>query len=115
MESHAKAWKSSLFNDTYHLDINAFKKWDKRFVRSEIMLRDIPRIRKDVDYLQVQKTLEELELLVVFFCMQNKLDYQQGMLDLAIPFIMLRTQAIRLSTCYGLFNGFMEKNKNLYL
>jgi len=37
------------------------------------------------------------------------------MLDLCVPFLLLRIQNIRLSLCYALFSGFMRKNPNLYL
>ena len=108
-------WKEFLFTDTFHTDQEAFREWDKKAIMSAVMKKDIPRIRSDIDHIQNKKTKNELIYIVHFFCIHNNIDYQQGMLDLAIPFIMLRIKKFKISFCYALFNGFMKKNKNLYL
>ncbi len=37
------------------------------------------------------------------------------MLDLCVPFLLLREHKLRLSKCYALFSAFMLSNQNLYL
>jgi hypothetical protein len=37
------------------------------------------------------------------------------MLDLCVPFLLLREHKLRLSKCYALYSAFMLRNQNLYL
>jgi hypothetical protein len=115
MEFAKAKWEKYLINEKYHSDQTAFRIWDKRFAISEILARDLPRIRTESEYLHQETPKKELTLLITFFCLQNKISYQQGMLDLCVPFLLLRIQEVRLSKCYALFSAFMRKNKNLYL
>ena len=50
-----------------------------------------------------------LKRITTFYCMSNKVHYQQGLLEVVIPFALLHRKDFETRKCYAYFNSFMRK------
>jgi hypothetical protein len=50
-----------------------------------------------------------LKRIVTFYCIQNRINYQQGLLEVLIPFALLHRKDFETRKCYAYFNSFMRK------
>jgi hypothetical protein len=50
-----------------------------------------------------------LEEVATFYCKSNGINYQQGMLEVVIPFVLFHSKDFELRKCYAYFNSFMRK------
>eukprot|EP01017_Pseudomicrothorax_dubius_P030400 TRINITY_DN3793_c0_g3_i4.p1 TRINITY_DN3793_c0_g3~~TRINITY_DN3793_c0_g3_i4.p1 ORF type:complete len:442 (+),score=79.22 TRINITY_DN3793_c0_g3_i4:167-1492(+) len=105
-------WKIHLESAATLQDMIAFRKWDKNFSRmkdANVVDNDLGRTRADEPFMHRPQTLENLKLLCCFYCIQNNLRYQQGLLELIVPFLLLKNNDFPLEKCYAYFNAFMTK------
>jgi hypothetical protein len=49
-----------------------------------------------------------LKRITTFYCMSNKVHYQQGLLEVVIPFALLHRPDFETRKCYAYFNAFMR-------
>ena len=42
----------------------------------DVLSRDLPRVRTDSEYVHSETPKKELTLVMIFFCLQNKIAYQ---------------------------------------
>ncbi|KAL4498618.1 hypothetical protein ABPG72_019736 [Tetrahymena utriculariae] len=104
-------WKKYLFNENTQIDVIKFKKWDRNldFPDQQVLQRDLNRTRNSEEYFKKEKTQQNLQLIATFYCINNQVNYQQGMLDIIAPFLLLRSPTFKLPKCYAYFNAFMNK------
>lgn len=51
-----------------------------------------------------------LRRITAFYCKQNGVTYQQGLLEVVYPFALLRSKDFKTKKCYAYFNAFMRKH-----
>jgi len=51
-----------------------------------------------------------LRRITTFYCKQNGVTYQQGLLEVVFPFALLRSKDFKTKKCYAYFNAFMRKH-----
>ncbi len=90
-------------------DISSFENWDKstETTYTESVMNDIKRSRirdsEDKDYI-----LEDLLLIIIFYCENNTIVYQQGMQDIFIPFVYLKSVDFSLAEVYAYSKGYID-------
>ncbi|KAM3136563.1 hypothetical protein pb186bvf_011366 [Paramecium bursaria] len=106
-------WKQYFKNQNLLTDALKFQEWDKQnldITEKQTLIKDLTRTRNDDPYFKKETTQKNLQLLATFYCQQNSVDYQQGMLEIVVPFLLLKNKEFPLSKCYAYYNSFM----NLY-
>lgn len=90
-------------------DITSFDNWDKdtNTPYTENVLNDIKRSRIR-DSLDKESILEDLLLIIIFYCENNTIVYQQGMQDIIIPFVYLKSKEFSLAEVYAYTKGYIE-------
>lgn len=61
------------------------------------------------EYFKKGTTMTLLKRITTFYCVQNRVQYQQGLLEVVIPFALLRRKDFETRKCYAYFNAFMRK------
>ncbi|EAR97282.2 rab-GTPase-TBC domain protein (macronuclear) [Tetrahymena thermophila SB210] len=104
-------WKKYLYDENTQIEVIKFKKWDRNldFPDQQVLQRDLNRTRNSEEYFKKEKTQQNLQLIATFYCISNQVNYQQGMLDIIAPFLLLRSPTFKLPKCYAYFNAFMNK------
>ncbi|KAL4449305.1 hypothetical protein ABPG74_015687 [Tetrahymena malaccensis] len=104
-------WKKYLYDENTQIEVIKFKKWDRNldFPDQQVLQRDLNRTRNQEEYFKKEKTQQNLQLIATFYCINNQVNYQQGMLDIIAPFLLLRSPTFKLPKCYAYFNAFMNK------
>jgi len=90
-------------------DISSFQNWNKSTDTpyTENVLNDIKRSRIR-DSTEKESILEDLLLVIVFYCENNTIVYQQGMQDIFIPFVYLKSNEFSLSEVYAYTKGYID-------
>ena len=91
------------------VDITSFDNWDKNTETefTENVLNDIKRSRVR-DSKDKEIILEDLLLVIIFYCQNNTIAYQQGMQDIFIPFIYLKSNEFTLAEVYAYSKGYID-------
>ena len=50
-----------------------------------------------------------MKRMTTFYCISNQVHYQQGLLEVVIPFALLKRSDFPTRKCYAYFNAFMRK------
>lgn len=90
-------------------DITSFDNWDKCTTTwyTENVQNDIKRSRiRDCD--DRESILEDLLHVIIFYCENNTIAYQQGMQDIFIPFVYLKSNEFSLSEVYAYSKGYID-------
>lgn len=74
-----------------------------------LLNKDLIRTRTTQEYFRKESTRKLLKRIATFYCIQNKVNYQQGLLEVVIPFALLKSKHIETRKCYAYFNSFMKK------
>ena len=77
---------------------------------NSLLEKDLPRTRSSDERIQKQSVQKCLRRIATFFCLQNNYNYQQGLLEVALPFALLHSKRCKTSKCYAYFNLFMKKH-----
>ena len=90
-------------------DIVNFDAWDKNIETSykDNVYNDIKRSRIR-DSSDKDSILEDLLLVIIFYCENNTIVYQQGMQDIFIPFVYLKSWEFPLSEVYAYAKGYID-------
>jgi hypothetical protein len=93
------------------LDAQEFRLWDREgdFPGKDLLHKDLIRTRKKEPFFNLPETSRALELMVTFYCIREQIDYQQGLPEVAVPFLLLRSKDFHLHDCYGYFSSFMRR------
>ncbi|KRX01778.1 Rab-GTPase-TBC domain [Pseudocohnilembus persalinus] len=104
-------WKKYLFDENLLTEVLKFEEWDRKdlnFPEANTLKKDLNRTRNEDPFFKKEKTQKKLQLIATFYCKQNYVNYQQGMLELVIPFLLLERKDFKLSKCYAYFSSFMN-------
>lgn len=90
-------------------DIASFDNWDKDTTTSYTndVKADIRRSRIR-DSTEKDSILEDLLLVIIFYCENNTIVYQQGMQDIFIPFVYLKSKEFTLAEVYAYSKGYID-------
>lgn len=90
-------------------DISSFESWDKNTdtFYSDNVKNDIKRSRVR-DNTEKEIILEDLLQIIIFYCENNTIVYQQGMQDIFIPFVYLKSKEFSLAEVYAYSKGYIE-------
>lgn len=72
--------------------------------------KDLARTRSTEPYFRKESTRRLLKRITTFYCIQNRVNYQQGLLEVVIPFALLKRKDFETRKCYAYFNSFMKKH-----
>ena len=81
----------------------------KKSIEHSLIDKDLSRTRSNEPYFQKSSTRMLLKRITTFYCINNKVHYQQGLLEVVIPFALLRRNDFETRKCYAYFNAFMRK------
>lgn len=90
-------------------DIIAFENWDKCTETdfTENVKNDIKRSRIR-DSTDKDSILEDLLMIIIFYWQNNTIVYQQGMQDIFIPFLYLKSKEFSLAEVYAYTKGYID-------
>lgn len=71
------------------------------------------RTRSIEKYMKDERFLKLLREMVVFYCVSNHVNYQQGLLEVAVPFVLIKSSRCKPRLCYGYFCTFMNRYLSL--
>jgi len=91
------------------IEATSFENWDKNtdFSYKENIMNDIKRSRIR-DSIDKEEILQDLLLIIIFYCENNTIVYQQGMQDIFIPFIYLKSAEFSLGEVYSYTKGYID-------
>ncbi|CAD8117265.1 unnamed protein product [Paramecium sonneborni] len=104
-------WREILLNENLLTDAYKFRDWDQvnlEIPEKETLIKDLTRTRNDDPYFKKESTQRNLMLLATFYCQQNSVNYQQGMLEIVAPFLVMKNKDFPIYKCYAYFNSFMN-------
>lgn len=90
-------------------EVSNFENWDKdtNVPYKEKIIDDIKRSRiRDCE--DKESILDDLLVVIIFYCENNTIVYQQGMQDIFIPFIYLKSNEFKLSEVYAYSKGYID-------
>ncbi|CAD8194687.1 unnamed protein product [Paramecium octaurelia] len=105
-------WKEFFMNENLLTDAYKFRDWNQQNLEipeKETLIKDLTRTRNDDPYFKKESTQRYLMLLATFYCQQNSVNYQQGMLEVVAPFLVMKNRDFPIQKCYAYFNSFMNK------
>jgi len=102
-------WKKYLKDEKVALDALKFQKGRKNINDDNpAIYKDLPRTRPEDPYFQKASNITALKEIACFYCSSNNINYQQGLLEIIVPFLKLRSATFRTKHCYAYFASFMR-------
>eukprot|EP00825_Cyclidium_porcatum_P040850 TRINITY_DN5255_c0_g1_i8.p1 TRINITY_DN5255_c0_g1~~TRINITY_DN5255_c0_g1_i8.p1 ORF type:complete len:490 (+),score=105.03 TRINITY_DN5255_c0_g1_i8:168-1637(+) len=104
-------WKKYLYDEKLLAEVIKFENWDQNLEFDDINLlkKDLARTRQKEPHFRKPKIQNKMQLIATFYCKSKFVNYQQGMLELVVPFLLLQNKDFKLSKCYAYFSAFMDK------
>ena len=103
------AWELLLNDEKIPEDASSFREWNKEITDADPAIeKDLTRTRTDHPRMRDPATQQALREIAAFFCFSNKIEYQQGHLELIAPFLLSKKE-FDTSLCYACFSSFMRK------
>ena len=90
-------------------NISSFENWNKdtAIAYLEDVKGDIKRSRIR-DSTEKEAILEDLKQVIIFYCENDTIKYQQGMQDIFIPFVYLKSNEFSLAEVYAYSKGYID-------
>ena len=102
-------WKKYLADEGVISDRVRFKNWNRDPFPGDLQVeKDLSRTRTEIPVMNKESVRKSLRDVAAFYCISNGVDYQQGLLELIAPFLLLKSKHFRTADCFAYFNSFMR-------